>query len=87
MLWCNIPWDHFSLSKLSERSYSAGTYVCNNVMFQSLQWAKVLGRKAGFVHIPVLTSQKDLAFEKYPRLDDKEAANEVARILEFVLNL
>lgn len=87
MYWCNIPWENYSVSALSERSYSAGTYVCNNVMFQSLRWAVAAGKKAGFVHIPVLSSQDEPAFKDCPRIDDQAAVAEVARIVEFVLNL
>ncbi len=83
----NIPWLNFDLSESSERSYSAGTYVCNNVMFHSLRWALAQKKKAGFVHIPVLTSQQDQALEKAPRLDDRAAVIEAARILEFLLKL
>ncbi len=87
MHWSNIPWEKFELSPLTERSYSAGTYVCNNVMFRLLEWALPLGKKAGFVHIPVLSSQKDSVFEKSPRIDDEHAMAEMSRILEFVLKL
>jgi pyroglutamyl-peptidase len=87
MHWSNIPWENFELSAHCERSYSAGTYVCNSVMFQALDWALAHKKKAGFVHIPVLSSQKDPVFAKSPRLDDQAALEETARILEFVLKL
>ena len=83
----NIPWLDFELSKHSERSYSAGTYVCNNVMFHSLRWALANKKKAGFVHIPVLSSQEDQALEKAPRLDDQVAVKEAERLLEFLIKL
>ena len=83
----NIPWLEFDLSEHSERSYSAGTYVCNNVMFHSLRWAVAHKKKAGFVHIPVLSSQNDPALVNAPRLDDRAAVNEAARLLEFLLKL
>lgn len=85
--WSNIPWQNFELSDLSERSYSAGTYVCNNVMFQALDWAKSRQKKAGFVHIPVLSSQEEPVFAKSPKLSDQAAVEEVSRILEFLLKL
>ncbi len=83
----NIPWENLASSTLSERSYSAGTYVCNAVLYEALDWALPLGKKAGFVHIPVLSSQTDAQFDKYPKVDDQAALEEVGRILEFVLNL
>ncbi|NJM10460.1 MAG: hypothetical protein HC883_06345 [Bdellovibrionaceae bacterium] len=87
MYWSNIPWDQFPLSPFVERSYSAGAYVCNTLMYQSLAWALPRGKRAGFVHLPVLSSQKDSVFEKSPRLDDQTAIKEAGRIMEFVLNL
>lgn len=40
-------------------SYSAGTYVCNHVMFSSLAYIKThdLNCKSGFIHIPYLPEQ------------------------------
>lgn len=40
-------------------SYSAGTYVCNCLMYETLYLAKNLGMKlrAGFIHVPYISSQ------------------------------
>lgn len=83
----NIPWENLATSPLSERSYSAGTYVCNAVMFEGLDWALRQEKKAGFVHIPVLSSQTEEMFDRFPKLDDQAALEEVSRILEFLLDL
>lgn len=87
MHWSNIPWEDFPLSTHVARSYSAGTYVCNAFMYSSLEWAINQQKKAGFVHLPVLTSQTDPAFAGFPKLDDQTAIQEISRILEYVLSL
>jgi len=40
-------------------SYSAGTYVCNNIMYADLYFAnkKYPNMKAGFIHVPFITEQ------------------------------
>lgn len=40
-------------------SYSAGTYLCNYVMFRTLHYSKLHGfpRKAGFIHVPYTPDQ------------------------------
>lgn len=40
-------------------SNSAGTYVCNNLMYHVLHYAKInnLNIKAGFIHVPFMTEQ------------------------------
>jgi len=87
MYWSNIPWEKLPLSTVVERSYSAGTYVCNTLMYQALDWASARKKRAGFVHLPVLSSQKDPAFDRSPRLDDQVAVEETARLLEFLFTL
>ena len=39
-----------------EISYSAGTYVCNYVMYRTLELLESTSVKAGFIHLPPLTS-------------------------------
>lgn len=87
MHWCNIPWENYPLSEDSERSYSAGTYVCNSLMYQSLDWGLASQKSAGFVHLPVLSSQDELALAKSPKLDEAKALKEMNRIMEFLLKL
>lgn len=41
----------------SEISNSAGTFVCNHIMYQGLHLAKDYNLKAGFIHIPFLPEQ------------------------------
>ncbi|NJE08128.1 pyroglutamyl-peptidase I [Thermococcus sp. M39] len=40
-------------------SYSAGTYLCNYVMFKTLHYSKLHGypKKAGFIHVPYTPDQ------------------------------
>lgn len=72
VLWSNIPWDKFQLTARTERSYSAGTFVCNALMFELMEWAKAHGKYAGFVHVP---------------LYDEALIPEMENVLEFVLGL
>jgi pyroglutamyl-peptidase len=71
-LWSNIPWDRFQLTARTERSYSAGTFVCNALMFELMEWAKAHGKYAGFVHAPLF---------------DEGLIPEMENVLEFVLDL
>ncbi|MCF0260935.1 MAG: pyroglutamyl-peptidase I, partial [Erysipelotrichaceae bacterium] len=43
----------------SSVSFSAGTYVCNDLLFRMLEWIQKEKRsiKAGFVHLPLLPEQ------------------------------
>jgi pyroglutamyl-peptidase len=72
MQWSDIPWKDFPLTVQVERSYSAGTYVCNALYFDLLKWAKEQNALAGFVHVPLW--REDLR----PGLED---------ILHFLLRL
>ena len=38
-------------------SNTAGTFVCNHIMYKTLHHVAKLGTKAGFVHVPCLPSQ------------------------------
>ncbi|MFA6842970.1 MAG: hypothetical protein WCR33_01045 [Bacilli bacterium] len=53
----------FDLSKIDKKniSYSAGTYVCNNLFYNLMSYTtcKNLSIKAGFIHIPSLTIYKN----------------------------
>ena len=46
-----------------EFSFSAGTYVCNYVMFRLLDYLKDTQVKAGFIHLPHLNENRDQIFE------------------------
>lgn len=41
----------------AEISNSAGTYVCNYVMYRALEMSKKTGFRAGFIHVPLLPEQ------------------------------
>lgn len=84
-LWAPIPWDRLGDSGHWERSYSAGTFVCNTLMYQLI---KNSGKMAGFVHIPLLDSQTEPAFAKHPqRMAEETAVAALERILEFLSGL
>lgn len=85
MIWCPIPWPSFSLPKNCDLSYSAGTFVCNTLLFQLSQWARSHGKLAGFVHIPLVEEQ--VGFEGLPRLTKSEAVDSLQRTLEFLVAL
>ncbi|WP_124057513.1 pyroglutamyl-peptidase I [Vaginisenegalia massiliensis] len=62
-------------------SNSAGTFVCNHIMYQSLYLAatELEGTKAGFMHIPYMTQQVvDKANQPSMSLDDIVRGIEVA---------
>jgi pyroglutamyl-peptidase len=86
IIWSNIPWEKFNLDKDIEFSYSAGTYLCNSLMFQILSWCKQNHKMGGFVHFPLLQSQTDSALQKYlPRMPDESAADALRRIIDFLV--
>lgn len=68
----NLPiWD--LIKRIQEKgipaavSYSAGTYVCNHVMYTALYEGnkKYPYMKAGFIHVPFLTEQKEVKQNGY----------------------
>jgi pyroglutamyl-peptidase len=87
VLWSNIPWANFKMPAIVERSYSAGTFVCNTLMYQVMDWAAPERKLGGFVHIPVLQSQEDLQFKNSPRLEDADAEDALVQILQFLVKL
>ncbi len=60
-------------------SNSAGTFVCNRVMYEALRLTCGTGTKAGFVHIPYIPEQTEDKPDGTPSLplDDAERAVEV----------
>jgi pyroglutamyl-peptidase len=82
-----IPWERFELSEACALSDSAGAFVCNELMYNLMEWSKASGKPAGFVHVPALVSQAEPSFAAGPRMDDAVATAEVARILEFLVKL
>jgi pyroglutamyl-peptidase len=46
-----------------EISYSAGTYVCNDLMFRALHYLKDKNIQAGFIHVPVLKNNQEIILD------------------------
>lgn len=82
-----FPWQKLGDSPDWHKSYSAGTYVCNTLMYQLLDWSQREGKIAGFVHVPLLASQHaDKHFDaETPRMEDEVAQAAMTRIIEFSL--
>lgn len=83
-LFSPIPWQHLADSPAWERSYSAGTFVCNAFLYQMLRSGKVM---SGFVHVPLLESQVDLVYDGLPKQKDVEVVRNLAIILKFLTSL
>ncbi len=84
-LWTTFPWHQAPSSPQWQCSHSAGTYVCNTLMFQLLIWAKDEGKWAGFIHVPLLASQTPKAAGT-PQVDDDAAAAALTQIIRFSLD-
>lgn len=82
-----FPWQKLGDSPHWQKSYSAGTYVCNTLMYQLLDWSQREGKIAGFVHVPLLVSQNaDRHFDaETPRMKDDIALAAMTRIIDFSL--
>lgn len=80
ILWSSIPWELAPTSSDWERSYSAGTYVCNLLMFRALTWANTHQKRAGFVHLPLLQSQGG-------EFSDQVAQESLLQIFQFLKSL
>lgn len=81
-LWSNLNWTELGEGERWQRSYSAGTYVCNYLLMQILIWAEAREKKGGFIHIPVLESQTDEQFKDVPKIADVEAEESLRLILD-----
>ncbi len=62
-------------------SYSAGTFVCNDLLYSLLRAFDGKGVKVGFVHVPFFPEQ---AKEGVPFLDRETAVNVLKEIIELV---
>ena len=71
----------------AELSLSAGSYLCNQVFFQTLHWAAVnhLDLQAGFVHLPSLPEQVALKNAKGPSMAF-ETIEKACRLIISVIN-
>lgn len=86
-LWTDIPWAELEENELWSRSYSAGTYVCNYLLFRILQWSHTHGRRGGFIHIPLVESQTEAQFDGLFKLNDVRVADALTQILRFLCKL
>lgn len=68
-------------------SYSAGTYVCNDVMYNILSWRKqypdMLG---GFIHVPYSTTQAAAIYSPQPSMPIATIGEGLRLAIEAVLN-
>lgn len=67
-------------------SYTAGTYVCNSVLYEALYYAKKksIDYQAGFVHIPYLPSQVLDKARTTPSMDLNMIKSAIKIILDFL---
>ncbi len=88
LLWSPIPWEKMPPHPNIEVSNFAGNYLCNSLMFQVLQWCQAQRKFGGFVHFPLLASQREEGLQTYlPRMADEDAAEGFERIVEFLLRV
>ena len=64
-------------------SNTAGTYVCNNIMFKVLEYVKdpVL---AGFIHVPMMTGMNNP--KDFFELDIKDMTNAIVKGIEVIID-
>lgn len=70
----------------AEISNSAGTYLCNNVMYEGLKYAKKHGIQAGFIHIP-MNFELIMKHAKYPGWHQRDLLAAVKICLEEAVNV
>ncbi len=86
LLWSTIPWEQLELPPNCERSYSAGTFVCNHLMYQLLKWNLQHKKLAGFIHIP-LTQGQEIDFSHQKTVPLNHLMDSMKLILHFILSL
>ncbi len=87
VLWSQIPWARLEENEQWSRSYSAGAFVCNHLMYELVNWATQKARMGGFVHVPLLTSQKDPQFESMEKMDHASGLKAGEDIVNFLCGL
>jgi pyroglutamyl-peptidase len=87
VLWSPIPWTRYTGKGPVERSYSAGTFLCNWLMFRLLAWGLEHKKQAGFVHFPLLDTQTESQFANLPRISEDIAVDTGRDILTFLAGL
>ena len=68
-------------------SFTAGTYICNSVMYAALRAAKPVGIPAGFIHLPLSDEIADAEGKrgKVPSLPQAKLTEAVTEALQIVL--
>lgn len=87
VLWSQIPWEKLGENEMWSRSYSAGTFVCNALMYEIVNWAKTNSKMGGFVHIPVVESQTDAQFQGMKKMSDAQALRACESVVNFLTGL
>ena len=62
-------------------SYSAGTFVCNDIYYTACHYLSGGSVKACFIHVPYLPEQ---AGEKYPSMTQGEMISVITRFIELI---
>ncbi len=84
--WCNIPWENFEIPQNCELSYSAGTFVCNHLMYHLTEWGTEKNIYTGFIHIPLIQGQE----KDFPQIQLNPLADislSLKKIFEFLFQL
>ena len=71
-----------TIQLLQDHAVTVPREAHNTLMFQLLIWARRTNKMAGFIHVPLLTSQAP-RLETTPRMDDDSAASALAKIIRF----
>jgi len=87
VLWSQIPWSRLAENEYWTRSYSAGTFVCNHVMYQTVNWAKSGGRLGGFVHVPLVQSQTDPQYQTLVKMPEDSALQAMTIVVKFLVGI
>lgn len=69
----------------AEISNTAGTYLCNNVMYEGLKYASKHNIKSGFIHIP-MNFELSCKHGKYPGWSDQDLLSAVKICIEEAIN-
>lgn len=69
-----------------EISYSAGAYVCNFLLYRTLEFGKTRGFQAGFAHWPLLVEQRlgpSVRLRPQPKLSLRQAVQTLEVIIQY----
>ena len=74
--------DELINNKISAQiSYSAGTFVCNYLLYNTLRYTSNTDTLACFIHVPFLPSQAKIGDKEYPSME----LNDISRALEILI--